>query len=70
MHDLNERLEYLKRIGCYPCLSYRGGDIWRAHINACGNYWAEHTTPLKALDLAEAVWRQNGCPMDGLGVKP
>jgi len=63
---LHERLTWLVKQGCYPCLSYRGRNVWRAHVNACGNFWDEGETPAVALDKALTTWTKAGRPMDGL----
>jgi hypothetical protein len=58
MQDLVER-------GCYPCCSYRGGGVYRAHINGAGNQWDEGRTPDSAMRKAFEAWKRNGKPMDG-----
>ncbi len=63
--SLSELLRALEEEGCYPCISYRGGGTWRAHVNGAGNYWAEHSSPKQALKEAIAVWEQSSRPMDG-----
>lgn len=62
---LNEILTRLARQGCYPCISYRGGGVWRAHINGAGNYWEDRESPRAALLTAMAAWEKAGKPMDG-----
>ena len=62
---LNDRMEWLKSRGCYPSI-YRRGDMWRAHVNASGNFWADSRTPLKALEEAVKLWQEKGRPMDGM----
>ena len=62
---LNERMKWLKSHGCYPSI-YRRGDVWRAHVNAAGNFWADARTPLEALEEAVKLWQDKGCPMDGM----
>jgi hypothetical protein len=58
MQDLVER-------GCYPCCSYRGKGIYRAHVNGAGNQWEEGKTPDIALRKAVKAWKRSGMPMDG-----
>jgi len=62
--SLNDKLNWLGSLGCYPCISKRR-DIWRAHINAAGNFWDEGATPVLALDGAIEIWETAGRPMDG-----
>jgi len=63
---LEGKLTALVEMGCFPATSRRGG-LWRAHINACGNHWAESAvSPFHALNRAIADWQEAGCPMDGL----
>ena len=64
--DLDEMLEWLVRQGCEPSIYYRGGRIWRAHINRCGNSWRDGLSPLKALREAVRAWERRGRPMDGV----
>ena len=63
--SLSKLLYALEEEGCYPCISMRSKGIWRAHINGAGNYWAEHSTPKRALNKALALWHKAGYPMDG-----
>lgn len=63
--SLSDLLRVLKEDGCYPCISYRGGDIWRAHVNGAGNYWAEGKSPRRALRKAIKIWEKACRPMDG-----
>ena len=60
--ELLSELEYLE---CFPCISLRGPGVWRAHVNGAGNYWAEASTPKKALQKAMYLWTNAGKPMDG-----
>ena len=62
---LAQRLNYLQKQGCFPSLYLRGG-IWRAHINASGNFWADALTPTEAMEKAVKFWQKKGKPMDGL----
>ena len=62
---LNKRLQWLRNRGCYPSI-YSRGDIWRAHINAAGNFWADAKYPFEALEKAVKYWQEKGCPMDGV----
>lgn len=55
--------------GCFPSLYYRS-DLWRGHVNAGGNYWADETTPLKAMRSAVRLWSKAGSPMDGMAANP
>ena len=64
---LNEKIKWLKSHGCYPSI-YRRGDVWRTHVNAAGNFWADARTPLKALEDAVKLWQDKGCPMDGMAM--
>ena len=61
---LNEKLLWLQEMGCFPSI-YLRGKVWRAHVNASGNFWEESDTPLKALTLAISTWIAAGRPMDG-----
>ena len=61
---LEDLLTDLANQGCYPCISRRG-DIWRAHVNGAGNFWAEHKRPATALRKAIREWKKEGNPMDG-----
>ena len=63
---LSTVLKQLATDGCYPSIYRRGKKLWRAHVNAAGNFWHEDTTPLKALREAVALWRKAGKPMDGM----
>jgi len=67
--DLEGTLLELAKLGCFPCLSFRG-KVWRAHINACGNQWEEGKTPVSAFRKALKQWKAAGKPMDGLAVSP
>jgi len=40
--SLSSVLKELKRKGCYPCVSYRGDGIWRAHINGAEDYCVQY----------------------------
>lgn len=62
---LESSLAYLKTNGCFPSV-HRRGDLWRAHVNTAGNFWADAETPEKALDAAIELWVAKGKPMDGL----
>ena len=63
--SLSELLRDLMQQNCFPCIMYRGGSIWRAHVNGAGNYWADAHTPLKALMDAVRLWEKADKPMDG-----
>jgi len=63
--ELNKRMKWLKFYGCYPSI-YMRGDMWRAHVNACGNFWADAKTPHEALENAVKLWESKGRPMDGM----
>ncbi len=63
--SLNELLLHLSKQGCYPCVSCRGEELWRAHVNATGNSWADANTPYQALKRAVEYWENIGKPMDG-----
>jgi len=65
--DLTEVLAMLVDVGCYPCVAYRGGGLWRAHINGAGNFWDEAKTPEEALSAAVRLWERKGRPVDGYG---
>jgi hypothetical protein len=66
---LSSRLKKLKDRGCYPSI-YRRGDLWRAHVNRAGNYWADGISAFTALEDAVKLWRKSGCQMDGIADKP
>jgi hypothetical protein len=66
--DLRDLLIRLANDGCYPSL-YRRGDLWRAHVNAAGNFWADNTTPLNAMREAVRLWRKAGKPVDGMAAE-
>ena len=59
-------MQLLVGYGCYPCCSYRGGGVYRVHINSAGNHWAEGKDLDAALREAVRAWLRCGCPMDGL----
>ena len=61
---LSKRLKWLMDEGCYPSI-YRRGNLWRAHINKAGNFWADGESAFAALEDAVTFWVENGCPMDG-----
>jgi len=63
---LTDMMQDLVKRGCYPCCSYRGGGIYRAHINAAGNRWDEGRTPDSAMRKAFDAWRRDGYPLDGM----
>lgn len=63
--SLTKSLKNLAKQGCYPCISYRGGGIWRAHVNGAGNYWANGKAPFEALENAVQLWLADGKPVDG-----
>ena len=65
MSRLEKRLNRLVAQGCVPSI-YRRGLVWRAHVNAAGNFWADHECALQALNEAERLWRRKGCPLDGM----
>jgi len=62
---MNQLLLRLAKEGCHPSI-YRRGDLWRAHVNAAGNYWADRKTPQAALEAAVKLWIKAGKPMDGM----
>jgi hypothetical protein len=62
---LSKLLMCLVQRKCYPCISYRGGGIWRAHVNGAGNYWADSASAYQALREATDDWEVAGKPMDG-----
>ena len=63
--SLVDSLGGLTTLGCYPSIYYRGAGIWRAHVNSCGNFWADARCPQEALGEAESLWRKAGKPLDG-----
>lgn len=65
LSDLTAVLCRLRDLGCFPCLSYRGNGIWRAHVNGAGNFWADARSPDEAMASAEREWERAGKPMDG-----
>lgn len=69
MNSLNELLISLEHRGCYPAISLRAPGVWRAHVNATGNYWDEGETPYVALRGAVDVWVRAGKKMDGYASK-
>ena len=62
--SVQQQLQFLVEMGCYPSI-HRRGDIWRAHVNTSGNYWAEGKTPHTAIKKAKEMWMKAGCPLDG-----
>ena len=58
-------LKKLASEGCQPAISRRG-KVWRAHVDAAGNFWAEDKCPQIALNKAVAMWRSKGSPKDGM----
>ena len=65
--SLQEGLLWLKSCGCFPVVGYRGGGLWRAHVNGAGNWWDEGKTPVTALNKAIRKWLKGGRVMDGYG---
>lgn len=63
---MDELLRDLAYQGCWPCVIRRSNTVWRAHVNATGNWWAEATTPFEALRRATKAWERAGKPMDGM----
>ena len=63
--NLSQELKDLQDAGCSPSL-YLRGDVWRAHINRAGNFWAEDKIALNAVRKAVNMWRNAGKPMDGV----
>lgn len=63
--ELSAVLWRLHGLGCFPCISYRGRGVWRAHVNGAGNYWADARSPDEALESAVRDWERAGKPMDG-----
>jgi len=61
---LSKLFKDLENQGCYPGI-YRRGNLYRAHVNIYGNYWADENTPFKALKEAIKLWENAGKPMDG-----
>ena len=68
--SLSELLKSLAEQKCYPCIGYRGGGTWRAHVNGAGNHWADATTPRLALEKAIRLWERAKKPMDGYAASP
>jgi hypothetical protein len=66
---MNALLLRLEKQGCYPSIYYRGGGVWRAHVNAAGNHYEDHENPLTALNLAVMAWEKAGKPMDGMAAE-
>lgn len=64
--EMLDLLKYLQKKKCYPGVYYRGGGIWRAHINCAGSCWEDAKSPLVALRKAFKLWDKNGRPMDGM----
>lgn len=67
---LNQLMLNLSSQGCYPGIYRRTEKRWRAHVNCAGNYWADASTPLRALRAAERLWHEAGKPMDGMADGP
>jgi hypothetical protein len=65
MERLETMLSRLARSGCFPSI-YRRGPLWRAHVNAAGNYWAEKKSPSEAMAAAIDLWKSAEKPMDGM----
>ena len=63
--ELEEHLGWLESEGAKPSISYRGGGVWRAHVNRFGNYWEDSDTPLNAIKAATDRWMIAKCPLDG-----
>ena len=69
--SLSELLKNLVKQGCFPCISFRGGiSPWRAHVNSARNYWADASTPLRALKRATELWEKANKPMDDYAASP
>lgn len=62
---IESMLAELEDLGCWPCLSRRGPNTWRAHVNQAGNYWEDAPTPWLALAKAKLAWEKAGRPLDG-----
>lgn len=62
--DLDALLRALKAKGCHPSI-YRRGRLWRAHVNAAGNFWEDRQTPTEALLAASEAWHLAGSPKEG-----
>lgn len=62
---LSERMRWLQSKGCTPSVYLRGDKLYRAHVNAAGNFWADAKTPKLALEEATRLWHAAGCPLDG-----
>jgi len=60
---LSKLIKDLEKQGCYPGI-YRRGNLYRAHVNISGNFWADENTPFKALKAAVKMWEQKGKPME------
>ena len=63
--ELSAMLFELRAQGCFPCVAYRGSGVWRAHVNATGNYWGEAKRPEDAMASAIRLWERAGKPIDG-----
>lgn len=63
---LEELLISLTKEGCFPSIYRRGKQLWRAHVNTSGNFWADGRTPLSAMRKAVRLWKKANKPMDGM----
>lgn len=68
--SLNPMLTKLAKIGCTPAIYYRGRGLWRAHVNASGNFWHNGRSPMSALIGAIRLWRKRGYLLDGTAHRP
>lgn len=66
---LSKLIKKLENCGCYPGIYRRGEKLYRAHVNITGNFWADDTTPFKAMKEAIRMWEKKGRPMDGRGAE-
>lgn len=66
--SLSRMMTQLQSDGCFPSIYFRG-DVWRAHVNAAGNFWHDDATPLKAMLGAVRLWKHSGMPVDGMAAE-
>lgn len=61
-------MDALGRAGCHPGVYLRErhsrNHVYRAHVSAGGNSWAESSAPLTALKEAVRSWRRAGYPRE------
>lgn len=61
VRELSSLMQILQGIGLEPCISTRGS-VFRFHVSAASNYWADHKVPDEAAARAVESWNKAGRP--------